>query len=269
VATALTEPLGLLWALPSVGFFIEAFRTGSVKPALVAFAMTIVALMARMGSVFTIPALLFWLVWHFGHGIAAKLRIGVVSIGILLGVLGVNSLLQKAYGTSEGSSSSIFGYVLCGLTIGTTLGWMSRELAAEGEPLRGDEATVARQLYAWPGRISAPQPEIFQTASRRCRSIVSQFPVVIWRGYGVAIDEPDWLFRNVLTAISLIGFPYIAARRANSVELTFWALLWVSIVVSSSLVYFDDGTRTLAAIPDCRSPTRPWSLAAAGCRASC
>jgi hypothetical protein len=66
-----------------------------------------------------------------------------------------------------------------------------------------------------------------------------------------------------------LGLLWARREGANSVELTFWALLWVSIVVSSSLVYFDDGTRTLAAIPDCRSPTRPWSLAAAGCRASC
>jgi hypothetical protein len=33
----------------------------------------------------------------------------------------------------------------------------------------------------------------------------------------------------------------------RTVELTFWALLWVSIVASSSMVYFDQGSRTLAA----------------------
>ncbi|MDT7812730.1 MAG: hypothetical protein QOJ42_2646, partial [Acidobacteriaceae bacterium] len=248
VATALTEPLGLFWALLSVGFFIEAFRTGSVKPALVAFAMTTVAMMTRMGSMFTIPALLLWLVWQFGHGTAAKLRIGAVSIGILLGVLGVNSLLQKAYGTSHGSSGSNFAYVLCGLTIGTTWDGCPAKLAAEGEPLRGDEATVATQLYALAWKNFSAQPQIFfGRLAEGVEAFASQFPDVIWRGYGLAIDEPDWLFRNVLTAISLIGFFYIAARRANSVELTFWALLWASIVVSSSIVYFDDGTRTLAA----------------------
>src|SRR5258707_8056992 len=63
IPTTLTEPPGMLWALLSIPFFIVAFRTGSVKPTLVAFAMTIVALMTRMGSIFTIPALLLWLGW--------------------------------------------------------------------------------------------------------------------------------------------------------------------------------------------------------------
>ena len=44
----------------------------SVRPALVAFAMTTVALMTRMGSMFTIPALLVWLVWQFGQGVSGK-----------------------------------------------------------------------------------------------------------------------------------------------------------------------------------------------------
>ena len=248
VATTLTELLGLFWALLSVPFFIEAFRTGSVKPALVAFAMTIVALMTRMGSMFTIPVLLLWLFWQFGHGIAAKLRIGVVSIGILLGVLGRNSLLQKAYGTSQGSPGGNFAYVLCGLTIST--GWQGcpAKLAAEGGPLLDDEATVATQLYSLAWKNFSAQPKIFfRRLADGAEAFASQFPDVIWRGYGVAIEEPDWLFRNALTAISLMGFLLIAVRRANSIELTFWALLWASIVASSSMVYFDDGSRTLAA----------------------
>jgi hypothetical protein len=248
VPTALTEPLGLFWALLSVGFFVEAFRTGSVKPALVAFAITLVALMTRMGSMFTIPALLIWLVWQFGQGIAAKLRIGVVSIGILLGVLGMNTLLQKAYGTSQGSTGSNFAYVVCGLSMGTVWTGCPAKLAAEGVPLPADEATAARQLYALAWQNFSAQPQIFfKRLADGVEAFASQFPDVIWQGYGMAIAEPDWLFRNVLTAISLIGFLYIAARRANSVELTFWALLWASIVASSSIVYFDDGTRTLAA----------------------
>jgi hypothetical protein len=207
VATTLTELLGLFWALLSVPFFIEAFRTGSVKPALVAFAMTIVALMTRMGSMFTIPVLLLWLFWQFGHGIAAKLRIGVVSIGILLGVLGLNSLLQKAYGTSQGSTGGNFAYVLCGLTIST--GWQGcpAKLAAEGGPLLDDEATVATQLYSLAWKNFSAQPKIFfRRLADGAEAFASQFPDVIWRGYGVAIEEPDWLFRNALTAISLMGF---------------------------------------------------------------
>jgi hypothetical protein len=248
VPTTLTEPLGLFWALLSVPFFIEAFRSGSVKPALVAFAMTTVALMTRMGSMFTIPALLLWLVWQFGHSTAAKLRIGVVSVGILLGVLGMNPLLQKAYGTSQGTTGGNFAFTLCGLSIGTVWTGCPARLAAEGHPLQGDEAVVAKQLYSVAWENIRARPEIFfRRLADSAEAFASQFPDVIWKGYGTYIEEPGWLFRSVLTAISLAGLLCIAARRAKPVELTFWALLWASIVASSSIVFFDDGSRILSA----------------------
>ena len=86
--TTLTEPLGLLWALLSIPFFIASIRTSSVGPALIGFALTVFALMTRMGNMFAIPALLLWLVWQFGRGMAAKVRIGVLSVAILLAAVG-------------------------------------------------------------------------------------------------------------------------------------------------------------------------------------
>jgi hypothetical protein len=54
------------------------------------------------------------------------------------------------------------------------------------------------------------------------------------------------LWRKSLTAICLIGMFY-AARRITAVELTLWTLVWASIAASLSIIYFDDGARTLAA----------------------
>jgi hypothetical protein len=247
VPTTLTEPLGLFWALVSIPFFIEAFRSGSVKPALVAFSMTAVALMTRMGSMFTIPALLIWLVWQFGRSTAAKLRIGALAIGILLCVLGLNSLLQKAYGTGQGSTGGNFAYILCGLSIGTDWQGCPAKLASEGKSTR-DESALINQMYSMALDNIRARPEVFFGRLRDgAAKFSSDFPDVIWRGYLAAVSEPDWLFRNTLTAISLMGLVYLAARRAKSVELAFWALLWASIVASSSMIYSDDGPRALAA----------------------
>ena len=63
--------------------------------------MTSDALMTRMGSMFTIPALLIWLVWQFANGVAARIRIGIAAVVVLLGVLGLNTLLLKAYGANQ------------------------------------------------------------------------------------------------------------------------------------------------------------------------
>lgn len=248
VPTSLTEPLGLFWALLSVPFFLESFRSRSVKPALVGFAMTLLALMTRMGSMFTIPALLLWLIWQFGRGAAAKARIAGVAIGIIAAVVGLNSLLSKVYGTNGAETGSNFSFVLCGLSIGTTWDGCATQLKARGEPLDGDEATQARRLYAlaWEN-IKAHPNVIIHRLVAGSREFVVGFPNVIWRGYGGAVDYPIWLFGNVLTLISLVGLLYFALRGMGRVEGMFWILFWASIIVSSAVVYFDDGARTLAA----------------------
>jgi hypothetical protein len=247
VPTTLTEPAGLFWALLSIPFFIEAFRNRSAGAALIGFAMTTAALMTRMGSMFTIPALLIWLVWQFGNGIAARLRIGIAAVVVLLGVLGLNTLLLKTYGANQTTGSN-FSYTLCGLTIGTGWEGCPAQLAKKGEALTGDEAAVADQLYSMAWTNFRARPEIFfSRLADNLEKFASDFPNVIWRGYLTAVSEPNWLFRNTLTAICFAGLAYIFARRAKSVELSFWVLLWASIVASSSLIYYDDGPRTLAA----------------------
>jgi hypothetical protein len=248
VPTPLTEPPGLFWALLSIPFFIKAFRDRSAGPALVAFAMTIAALMTRMGSMFTIPALLIWLIWQFGDGIVAKLRITLAAVAVLLGVLGLNALLLKTYGTSQNSLGSNFSYTLCGLTLGTGWEGCPAKLANEGKALQSDDVTASKQLYlmAWSNFQAKPQI-FFNRLADNLAKFASDFPNVVWRGYLTGVDEPAWLFRNTLTAISLIGLVYIAARRARSVELSFWVLFWASIASSSALIYYDDGPRALAA----------------------
>ncbi|WP_322868070.1 hypothetical protein U7859_30210 [Bradyrhizobium ottawaense] len=247
VATPLTEPLGLFWALLSIPFFIRAFNDRSTSAALVAFAMTAMALMTRMGSMFTLPALLVWLIWQFGRGAKAKFRIGVAACCILLGVLGLNSFLQRAYATGPGSTTGNFAYVLCGLSMGTAWDGCLKNLAAEGTPVRGSEEAMVRQLYsaAW-NHFRANPGVLFQRLAESIGEFATRFPDVLWRGYGLLIP-PDWLLQKVLTAICITGLLYGAIRRAAAVELTFWVLLWVSIVGSSAFIYFDDGARALAA----------------------
>ena len=246
--TTLTEPFGLFWSLLSVPFFIEAFRTGSVKPAIAGFAMTLVALLTRMGSMFTVPALALWLVWQFGHGVGVEVRNAVLATGVLLCVFGLNSLLSNAYGTSGGEIGSNFSYVLCGLSIGTTWQGCPAKLAAIGEPLKGDEATDARRLYKFAWQNFLAEPEVF--LRRLMAGVVAfaeQFPEVMWKGYGVAVHKPTWLFPKALTAIFLIGLAYVGARVYGKVEIAFWALVWTSILASSAIIYSDDGSRALAA----------------------
>ena len=246
--TSLSEPLGLFWSLLSIPCFIDAFRTRSASSALVGFAMTSVALMTRMGSMFTIPALLVWLVWQFGRSTSEKLRIAVLAIAILGAVMGLNTVLSKVYGTAGAETGSNFAYTLCGLTIGTAWDGCPLRLAEQGEPLTGDEGAVAHRLYAFAWQNFAAKPTVFLARmTAGVRGLLSTFPVVIWKGYAVVLDRRVGLFGTVLMVISVIGLIGLARRETNAVEISFWCLVGVSILLSSAIIYLDDGARTLAA----------------------
>jgi hypothetical protein len=246
--TPLTESLGLFWALLSIPFFVEAFRRGSYKPALVGFAMTVTALMIRMGSMFTVPALLVWLVWQFGCGFKSKVRVAALAFGVLLAVFGVTYLLQKAYGPPGAGTGSNFAYTLCGLTIGTTWDGCPTRLAEQQRPLQGDEAAISKRLYAFAWENFQAEPEIFfRRLTDGVEEFIKDFPNVIWRGYDPSFSRPGWLFRGMLVTISAMGLVCLAMRRAKAVEISFWGLLWTSVLASTAIVYFDDGARVLAA----------------------
>ncbi len=246
VPTTLTEPLGLFWALLSIPFLIKAFYDPSPRSALVAFAITAIALMTRMGSMFTLPALLVWLIWQFGKDRATKLRTGAAAICILLAILGMNSLLQHSYGKGHAVSTGNFSYVVCGLSMGTDWTGCLNKLASEGTALESQEDQRAIQLYtmAW-GNFRAQPGLSFQRLATAGQAFGAGFPDILQRGYGRALG-PEWLRMNALVAISLIGLLYGAMRRAESVEVTFWALSWVAIIASASMIYLDDGGRALA-----------------------
>ena len=245
--TMLTEPLALIWSLLSVGFFADAFRTRSAQPACIAFALTLLGLMTRMGSMFTIPALVVWLIWQFGRG-AAKIRIGMVAIGLLLSIAGMDALLHRVYGTQEGLTGSNFAYVLCGLSIGTSSEGCPARLLAEGKPLQGDEAAVAAQLYrtAWENIRTRPGVFVARLVDG-VHKFATEFLQVMRNGYNARLPTPVWFFPGLLLTVSLLGIVCFFVRRPNPVELSFWMLFWPSLLLSASVVYLDDGDRVLAA----------------------
>jgi hypothetical protein len=245
VSTTTTEPLGLFWALLSIPFFIDAFRSGSARPALVAFAMTAVALVTRMGSMFTIPALMLWMVWQFGEGRIAKLRILAASTGILIGLFGLNFLLQKLYGFEQGTLGGNFAYTICGLSIGTSWGGCLSKLAALGIPATETPA-VLKQLYAIAWENFRAHPNVAINRLFAAMGAFSwNFRGVLWAGYS-GIEMPHWLWQKTLTWLSLLGLCSIAMFRTRRIEFVFWPLLAASIYLSAAIVYFDDGARVMA-----------------------
>ena len=178
---SLTEPLGLIWALLSIPFFIEAFSFSLGEICAYRLCATTVALMTRMGSMFTIRPC--WYGWFGNSDRASRQSSGsaVAAIGILLGVFGLNSLVAKAYGTVPGSTGSNFSYTLCGLR------WAPRGMVAQENSLPKDRlhyprTSSLRRCTPWPGRIFMPSLN-FLPRLKMGEPIYTRFPETIWKGY--------------------------------------------------------------------------------------
>ena len=71
VPTALTEPLGLCWALFSIPFFIEAFRRSVIAERTTRIWSDDGGAHEQDGGHVTIPAVIIWIFWQFGSNMAS------------------------------------------------------------------------------------------------------------------------------------------------------------------------------------------------------
>jgi hypothetical protein len=246
--TSLTEPLGLIWALLAIPFFIQALKTGSLAPALFGLGAISLALMSRMGSMFTIPALLLWLVWQFGRTAREKLTVVGLSFAVLLSVFAANFLLEKAYGDGQTNTGGNFSYVLCGMTLGTTWEGCPAKISKEGGQLPWSEQETSELMYSLAAKNFKNDPTVLlRRLVDGSREFLNQLPDLLWRGYLLANSEPSWVPRTLLSLFSILGILLVLNERRDPREISFWLLLWVSIISSAAIVFFDDGRRIMAA----------------------
>ena len=246
--TSLTEPLGLCWALFSVPFFIAALQRNSLGHASIALASMSAALATRMGSMFTIPALVVWMVWQFGRSGKEKAGVLLLSGAIVLGVAFVSFLLTEIYGDGEILlTGNNFSFVICGVTMNADwTGCIPRLRQATGlVDLEG--STRFLYLLAWENFKNHPEL-FFQRLAFAAKAYLFDLPRSLWSGYNGHVGiEPGASSRNFLSAISLIGILFVWSERRKVGEVSFWLFLWASVLVSASIVFLDDGRRVLLA----------------------
>ena len=148
LTTVLTEPLGLIWSLLSIPFFVIALRYNSLVAAYTAFGLITIALLTRMGAIFLVPAVLIWILLYFGKTVWQKLRILAVCIVILAAGLSLNNLLTKINGSGKNLTGSNFAYSLCGLSIGGSWPACLQKYEQELEKIPPNEKAITEFLYS-------------------------------------------------------------------------------------------------------------------------
>lgn len=162
--TSLTEPLGLFIALLAVPFFIDALRGRSLNAGLIAFALTCIALLTRMGAMFTIPVLFLWLVWQFGFDLRSRLAVTAKAMAILVAIMATNFILQKAYTSGDDYLGGNFSHTLCGLSIGTTREGCQKRYKSEFAVVQQDERALVEALLTRLGKTSKPTRQLSHLA---------------------------------------------------------------------------------------------------------
>ena len=246
VPTSLTELLGLAWALLSLPFFIEMLRTQSLPHGLVALAMMTAALLTRMGSMFTIPALIVWMIWVFAHDAKRRIGVAVVALCVVAGVAATSLLLEKAFGDGHNITGGNFSLVLCGITVGKDWTGCQKTYEEENAAPPRDNAEVSRFLYSKALENFRRDPQTtFKKLFANAQEFVGRLPDLIWKGY-LPIETPPWLPRTQIVLLGLLGLAFTLAKRREASELSFWIVLLASVTVSAAVVFADDGQRVLA-----------------------
>jgi len=245
LATSLTEPLGFVWSFLSVAAFVESFGRRSLQFALLGLALTFTALMTRMGAMFLLPAVMLWIVCCFGDSWRKKVYICVAMIGVVGVGLSANFAMQKLYGRGADLSGSNFAYTLCGLSIGQD--WSSCPVRYADEMKRIDNTEKAHTDFMYSKSVEniAKDPAtIIRRLAVSAELFARAVPPTIIYGY-LRAPASKWLPTSIFFLVSAIGLFILAINRPSGMEVLFWVMTMLAILVSSAFVYFDDGMRVM------------------------
>ena len=241
----LTEAIGLFWSLISIPYFIQALRQNSFVHGVLAMAYSFIALLSRMGSMFTIPALIIWLASFPFPAVRKRWASIGLALVALASVVAVNLFLQHAYNSDPTAVASNFSQSLCGLTRGGDWTTCNSEFKPEVAKLSSERALTSF-MYAQAWKNFSHDPYLgLSTYAETIPKFVAAIPTILLRGYTTE-KIPNFL-PSLFIGIAAVGLARHLFRDGGRRERFFWLLFWISLLASSGLVFNDDGRRTMSA----------------------
>jgi hypothetical protein len=241
--TTMTEPLGLVWSLVSLSFFIEALRQRSVYMATVAFAALLCGLLIRMGSMLTGPFLMLWIVVSLTSGRASRIKVSAILAGVLVVIWAYNGLLANAYAAPVSRIGGNFSMVVCGLAHGgdwtKCFGMFGSEIRA-GHIVDVDKFFLGEAARAFIGDpIVAVRYMLWNMWQ-----YIEGLPDLLLLQYTPIADIHDKFI--VPFMIFLIpGWVYLFKEGKDLTVLSFALVVLVSTTLSAALIFGSDGPRAM------------------------
>ena len=242
--TALTEPLGFLWAALSIGLFAESLRRRSLPFAMIGFATLTCALITRMGGMFNIPFLMLWLPFAFAGEWRLRLNIFAATVAIALAIVAVNGLVGWIYAAPGSDTGGNFSAVLCGLAHGSN--WTECYNLLPTQIASAPSIHTENQiLYAEAMRALRADPSVALHALW-CNgyAFVHDLPATLMEQYS-RIGHVDRDYLNAGLLLMIPGWWYLLRQPGRCLLLSFSLVLFVSSALSSAVIFANDGTRTM------------------------
>ena len=118
LSTTLTEPLGYIFGLLALMFFVQSFRQQSSRHALIGLAALTIALLMRMGALFAVPFMVLWIGYAFAKDFFSRIRLVGWACVVVIAVVLANFALQGLYGATGVDTGGNFAWTTCGLSVG-------------------------------------------------------------------------------------------------------------------------------------------------------
>ena len=241
LATTLTEPIGLIWALLSVMFLADAMRLGTPRYAFLALAALTFGELTRMGSILTIPALCLWIALAFGTKLRERIKLLAAGCGVVAIALLVQSLCTWLYGDPASITGGNFAYTLCGLAVEGDWTTCPKLFAPEFNRLLTErDHTIflySRALDIIVGDPMIAVRSMYLNASKFLRAT----PEFMISGQ----DNPTRFFSLTVVLLLLPGLFFTMWRNRARGELLFWVLMFASMAASAAIIFRDAGWRTM------------------------
>ncbi len=238
--TFLTESIGLLWALAAVPFFIACFGLRSLTQGIAGIFFFAIGMFARMGAMFTLPAMVLWVGAQSYSSVRSRLRMTGLA-ALALGLIAIYSYgVAKIYTRENASFASNFSYTACGVSVGGN--WTSCPKLYGKEIAAAKNRTGFLYARALANLRADPRPAL-KLLANNAQAFITQLPAILTEGY-VSLDGAS--FSTVWLVLSAFGFAWLILHREMSfLEFSFWLLIGLSTVASAAVIFQDDGRRVM------------------------
>ena len=243
LSTTLTEPLGYIFGLFALMFFVQSFRQQSSRHALIGLAALTIALLMRMGALFAVPFMVLWIGYAFAKDFFSRVRLVGWSCVVVIAVVLANFALQGLYGATGVDTGGNFAWTTCGLSVGMSWDGCDKLYPTTLASLPTERAqSMFLFTQTWLNFTAHPQVllgAVWDNFSNFMRGIGPFMLAGYIPLYSAASVDSYLVLLPLAVAIWFVW------RKVSATERSFWIAMLASLPLSAGIVMMADGWRLL------------------------